>query len=36
MGNGFVEIVMTAGGGWALEINFTEDSVSRASWVKQE
>jgi hypothetical protein len=34
MGSGFAEITVTAGGGWALELNLTQDSVAKASWVK--
>jgi hypothetical protein len=34
MGNGFAEITVTAGGGWALALNLTQDSVAKASWVK--
>ncbi len=33
--NGFAEITVTAGGGWALELFFADDSVDKASWAKQ-
>jgi len=35
-GNGYAEISVNAGGGWALEVFFAHDSVGKASWVKQE
>ena len=33
---GVTEITLQAGGGWALEIDWVNDRVSTASWVKQE
>ena len=35
MGNGFSEITVTGGGGWALELNFSHNLVAEARWVKQ-
>jgi hypothetical protein len=35
-GNGFTEITVTAGGGWALELFVAHGYVDKASWVKQE
>jgi hypothetical protein len=34
--NGFTEVTVTAGGGWALEIDLAQDSVDKAYWKKQE
>jgi|ERR1700722_2027379 len=36
VGNGSVEVTVSAGGGWALEVKLTHDSVAKVSWVKQE
>jgi len=35
-GNGLTEITVTAGGGSALELFLADDSVNKASWVKQD
>lgn len=36
LAGGITEITVSAGGGWALELSLTRDSVVKASWVKQE
>lgn len=36
VGNGQVEVTVTAGGGWAVEMNFSQDTVMQAYWRKQE
>ncbi len=36
VGGGMTEITVSAGGGWALEVDLAHNSVAKASWVKQE